>query len=152
MGAGGPYPRCVDRLTPSARAFIESGVLAHLITLNQDGTPHVTLTWIGTDDEKVVFATFPDQRKLDNMRRDPRVTLSMQAREQGDEFLLPYLVVQGRARVTEGGALEVMDRLANHYIGPGAKFPMRDAPPGFVTHVTVERIYGVGSWKEAQGA
>ncbi len=80
------------------------------------------------------------------MRRDPRVTVSFQARENTSKGLHPYAVVSGRARLTEGGALEVMDRLAPAYLGPGATFPMRDVPPGFVVHLAIERIYGVGPW------
>jgi hypothetical protein len=38
--------------------------------------------------------------------------------------------------------------LAEHHIGPGARYPMRDVPPGIVTHVTVEEIYGQGPWRE----
>ena len=43
-----------------------------------------------------------------------------------------------------------MDRLAEYYIGPGAEFPMRDAPPGFVVHVAIERVYGLGPWKDQE--
>jgi hypothetical protein len=58
------------------------------------------------------------------------------------------VVIRGRASITEGGALEVMDRLAEHYIGPGATYPMRDVPPGVVTHVTIDEIYGIGPWRD----
>jgi hypothetical protein len=43
-----------------------------------------------------------------------------------------------------------MDRLAEFYIGPGQKFPMRDVPEGVVNRVAVEKIYGVGPWRSAQ--
>jgi hypothetical protein len=55
-------------------------------------------------------------------------------------------VIQGKGTVTEGGALEWMDHLSQFYLGPGTRFPRRDVPPGYVTRVTVERIYGVGPW------
>jgi hypothetical protein len=99
------------------------------------------------------MATFfyPEQRKLRNLRRDPRVVLSVQAKEFSGQGLWPYAVIQGRVdRITEGGALAVMDRLAEFYIGPGQQYPMRDAPEGLVLHVTVDRVYGQGPW--AQGA
>jgi hypothetical protein len=41
-----------------------------------------------------------------------------------------------------------MDRLAEHYIGPEATYPMRDVPPGVVTHVTIDEIYGIGPWRD----
>lgn len=62
--------------------------------------------------------------------------------------LHPYLVARGTARISEGDAMPVMDRLAEAYIGPGARFPNRDMPDGYVVHVTVERIYGLGPWAD----
>jgi PPOX class probable F420-dependent enzyme len=135
------------------REFLATGPLAHVVTLDPDGTPFVTLAWAGVDSEELVFATFfaTDQRKLRNLRRDPRVSLSFQAKEHTGDGLHPYLVVRGTARITEGRALEVMDALAEHYIGPGARFPMRDVPSGVVTHVAVEEIYGQGPWQNDGG-
>ena len=132
------------------RELLATGPLAHVVTIDPDGTPHVTLSWAGFDGDELVMATFYrlDQRKLANMRRDPRVVVSFQAKEPGDGFLWPYAVIQGRARITHGGALEVMDRLAEAYLGPGQRYPMRDAPEGVVVHVEVDRIYGVGPWSE----
>jgi PPOX class probable F420-dependent enzyme len=136
----------------SVREFLATGPLAHVVTLGPDGTPHVSLAWAGFEGDDLVFATFfnPDQHKIRNLRRDPRVTVSFQAKEHTGQGLHPYLVVRGRATVTEGGALAVMDRLAEFYIGPGQRFPMRDVPEGVVTRVAVERIYGAGPWRSSQ--
>jgi PPOX class probable F420-dependent enzyme len=141
----------VPAIPTSARELLATGTLAHVVTLDPDGAPHVTLSWAGFDGDEVVLATFfmLEQKKLQNLRRDPRIALSFQAHEHTGEGLHPYLVIQGRARITEGGALEVMDRLAEAYIGPGARYPLRDAPPGVVIHVTVDRVYGQGPWSEA---
>ena len=128
------------------RDLLATGPLGHVVTLNEDGTPHVTLAWVGIDGEELVWASFFDQHKLDSLRRDPRITISFQAKEHTGEGLHPYLVVEGRARITQGGALEVMDRLSEAYIGPGEVYPWRDAPSGLVIHVTVDRFYGVGPW------
>src|SRR6476659_4732268 len=76
-----------------ARRFLATGPLAHVITLDPEGSPHVSLAWAGFEGDQVVFSSFFDQRKLANLRRDPRVTLSFQANENVDkEFLHPYLV------------------------------------------------------------
>ena len=132
------------------REFLATGPLAHVVTLAPDGTPHVSLAWAGCDGDEVVFATFnPDQHKIRNLRRDPRVTLSFQANEHSGQGLHPYLVLSGRAVLTEGGSLPLMDRLSEFYIGPGRQFPMREVPPGAVIHVAVDKIYGVGSWRQA---
>jgi PPOX class probable F420-dependent enzyme len=138
----------VTGLDARARAFLAAGPLAHVITLNEDGTPHVSLAWAGADGDQVVFASFFDQRKIANLRRDPRITLSFQANDNPEkEFLHPYLVIGGRATVTSGGAMPVMDRLAPLYLGAGARFPNREMPDGFVIHVDIERVSGVGSWR-----
>ena len=135
------------------RDFLGTGPLAHVVTLDPDGTPHVTLAWAGFDGDELVMATFfmLGQKKLRNLRRDPRVVLSFEATEHTGEGLHPYVVIQGRARITEGGALEVMDHLAQYYLGPGQRYPMREVPAGVVVHVTVERIYGQGPWMEEAG-
>jgi PPOX class probable F420-dependent enzyme len=140
----------MSKISPSIRDLLATGPLGHVVTIDPDGTPHVTLAWVGVDGDELVWATFFDQFKIDCLRRDPRTAISFQAHEHTGEGLHPYLVVQGRARLEEGGALEVMDRLAEAYIGPGAVFPMRDFPPGLVIHVTVDRIYGVGPWVDTE--
>ena len=133
-----------------AREFLATGPLAHVVTLNPDGTPHVSLAWTGVDDDDgIVWSSFSDQHKFDNLRRDPRIALSFQAHERGGEPLHPYLVIRGRATIEPGGALEVMDRLAEFYIGPGQKSPMRDVPPGLTVRVAVDEVYGQGPWRKA---
>jgi hypothetical protein len=81
------------------------------------------------------------------VRRDPRVTLSFEGTRVHPPGLKEYLVVHGRARLEEGGAPELLQRLAHVYLGPGVKFPpMDDPPPGYTMHVSVERVGGVGPW------
>jgi PPOX class probable F420-dependent enzyme len=138
-------------ISDAVRDFLATGPLGHVVTLDPDGTPHVTLAWVGVDGDELIWATFFDQHKLDSLRRDPRITISFQANEHTGEGLHPYLVAQGQAKITDGGALEVMDRLAQAYIGPGSRFPQRDFPDGFVVHVTVSRVYGLGPWSGEQG-
>ena len=132
-----------------ARDFLATGPLAHIVTINPDGSPHVSLAWAGVDGDGLIWSSFSDQHKFDNLRRDPRVTLSFQAHESGGEGLHPYLVIAGTATIEPGGALEVMDRLAEFYIGPGQQFPMRNVPPGLTVRVVVDKVYGVGSWRQA---
>jgi PPOX class probable F420-dependent enzyme len=137
----------VAMIPDSARRVLESDALAHVATIGPDGQPHVTLAWVGLDGDEIVFATLPDQRKLANVRSDPRVTISIETSKVNDYGLREYLVVYGKGRVTEGGGPELLQRLAYTYLGPDVKFPpMPDPPPGFVTRVTVERLGGVGPW------
>jgi PPOX class probable F420-dependent enzyme len=137
----------VTGLPDSARAVIESGALAHLVTLNPDGSPQVTCVWVGLDGDEIVCAHLPRHRKIENMERDPRVALSIEAEGANEFGLRHYLIAYGRARITEGGAPQLLQRLAETYLGPGTVFPpMPDPPPGYVTHITVERLAGVGPW------
>ena len=135
-------------LPQSARELIESGALAHLVTLNADGSPQVTCIWVGLEQDEIVSGHLSvDQPKLRNIARDPRVALSIEGTEIQPPGLKQYLVIHGRARIVEGGAPELLQRLARVYLGPGVTFPpMADPPPGRVLHVTVERIGGVGPW------
>ena len=135
-------------LPQEARALLESDAVAHVVTLDEDGGPQVTAAWVGLDGDEIVFATLPDQRKLRNLRRDPRIALSIPTTITNEWGLLEYLVVYGTARVTEGGAAELLQRLAHTYLGPDVIFPgMPDPPPGYVTRITLERFGGVGPWK-----
>jgi PPOX class probable F420-dependent enzyme len=132
----------------AARELIESEALAHLVTLEPDGRPQVSCVWVGLEDRDIVFASLGDRRKLDNIRRDPRVSLSIEGTRTNEMGLREYLVVHGSARIEEGGEPELLQRLAYTYIGPDAKFPpMDDPPPGVVVHIVPERLGGVGPWR-----
>ena len=140
------------RVPDEARWILESDLLAHVTTIDPDGRPQTTLAWVGLEGDEVVFATLPDQRKLRNLRRDPRITISIQTERVTPYGLHEYLVIYGTARVTDGGGPEVLQRLAHTYLGPDVTFPpMPDPPPGFVTRVTVDRLGGVGPWNEPTG-
>ena len=138
------------RLPDSALRLFELGSLAHLVTLNSDGSPQVSCVWVGLDDDEIVSGHLAaDQRKLRNVVRDPRVALSIEGTEIHPPGLKEYLVVHGRARLVEGGAAELLQRLAYVYLSPDVKFPpMDNPPPGNVMHITVDRIGGVGPWVE----
>jgi PPOX class probable F420-dependent enzyme len=127
------------------RTVIESGPLAHLVTLNPDGSPQVTVVWIGVEDDEIVSGHLFEHRKVRNVRRDPTVALSFEAPGANAIGMRNYVVLYGRARITEGGAPELLQRLAHVYVGPDVGFPpMPDPPPGFVTRITVDRIAGLG--------
>jgi PPOX class probable F420-dependent enzyme len=133
-----------------ARRVLASDALAHLVTLNADGSPQVTCVWLGLDGDEIATAHLFRQQKIRNVERDPRVTLSIESDKTNPMGLREYLVVHGRARIDEGGAPELLQELARTYLGEGVKFPtMPDPPPGFVMRTSVERLGGVGPWAEA---
>ncbi|MDQ3455132.1 MAG: TIGR03618 family F420-dependent PPOX class oxidoreductase [Actinomycetota bacterium] len=139
-------------LNAAARQLIESGALAHLVTLDDDGSPQVSVVWMAAaEDGGELQAAHLDarQRKLRNIRRDPRVTVSFESDQANEIGMKHFLVVHGEAYVTEGGAPELLHDLAQIYVGPGTTFPpMPDPPPGFITHVRITRIGGTGPWRD----
>lgn len=135
-----PIPTAVQQL-------VERGPIAHVVTLNPDGSPQVTMAWVGIEDDEIVIGTIPDQAKLRNLRRDPRVAVSIVTGQRNAYGLDEYVVLHGRARVTDGGAPELLQRLARTYLGPDVRFPpMPDPPPGWIIRITVDRIAGIGPW------
>jgi PPOX class probable F420-dependent enzyme len=137
----------VADLHPEAIELIESDALAHMVTLNPDGSPQVTCVWVGLDDGEIVSAHLGRYQKIKNIERDPRVAISMEGEGLSDRGLRRYLVIRGTARIQEGGGPEVLQRLAHTYIGPDAKYPpMDDPPPGYVIRLTPEKIGGEGPW------
>ena len=135
-------------LNDAAREALAAGHLAHLVTLNADGSPQVAIVWVGIEDGEIVSAHLSSgQQKLHNLRRDPRAVLSMETGGRNEHGLDHYLVVHGTARVTEGGAPELLQRLAHVYLGPDVKFPpMEEPPPGFVVRIAPTKVAGVGPW------
>ena len=131
----------------SARVVLEGPGLAHLVTIGAGGAPQVSCVWVGIEDGGIVFASLGPRRKLDNIRADPRVALSIEGDAHNQLGLRDYLVVHGTARITEGGGPELLQRLAHTYLGPDVTFPpMEDPPPGVVVRIAPERFGGSGPW------
>jgi PPOX class probable F420-dependent enzyme len=137
------------KLPESAVALIESGRHGHLVTINADGSPQVSMVWVGIEHDELCIASLTPRKKLENVRRDPRVAVSFEAAEADGESLLPYLTVLGTARVTEGGGPALLQRLAQVYLGPGVKFPPGENPPeGWIMRIEPQRWHGHGPWAE----
>ena len=137
-------------ISPELRRLVESGPLAHLSTINADGSPQVSVIWLGLDGDELVTAHMRrDQLKLRNIDRDPRVVLSFEAPRAPGVFLAHYAVVRARATISEPteDAWELLNRLTKVYMAPDAEFP---APrgEGHLVRYTVERVGGVGPWAD----
>jgi PPOX class probable F420-dependent enzyme len=129
------------RLNTVTRAAVDSGRLVHLATINPDGTPQVTCVYVGWDGDEIVAGHLADHLKLHNIRRDPRVTLSVES-DLPVEGFSPYLVIKGVARVEEGGAVDVLRKITNGQFPPAGD----NYPPGFVTRIVPRKISGTGPW------
>lgn len=137
-------------LQEAARTFlVDSAPIAHVVTLNADGSPHVTMAWVDVDDGDLLIGTLFDQKKLGNVRRDPRVTVSFESPVTRPPGLREYLVIDGMAVVEEGGGSQLLSRLGKRYLGPDVDFPpMPNPPPGFVTRITPTSVRGIGPWSD----
>ena len=136
----------MNALSPELRALIEAGPLAHLATINADGTPQVSVIWIGLDGDDVVSGHLNWYAKLRNIDRDPRVVLSFDAPREPGVVMNPYAVLQARAAIEPSDRTwDLLNRLAKVYIAPDAEFP---APrrPGWIIRYQVTRVGGVGPW------
>ncbi len=108
-------------LPPEVRALFAGANYAHVATVMRDGAPHSVPVWVGLEGDRVAFLSSPNSVKARNLRRDPRVSISVTDAAQ------PTSMAQVRGRVGEilegDPAWTIIDRIAHKYIG--APYPMR---------------------------
>jgi PPOX class probable F420-dependent enzyme len=136
----------MTELTPELRDLIASGPLTHVTTINADGSPQVTVVWIGLDGDDLLSGHMARYRKVRNVERDPRAALSFTAPRDSSAFLNLYAVLEARATVSEGGAWDLLNRLTKVYMGPDVEFPAPRRDGGFIIRYSIERVGGVGPW------
>ena len=102
-------------LDPEIRRILDDATLVHLATVLPDGAPHSVTIWAAPYGDRIAILTGPDSLKARNMRRDPRVALSLTPADN------PFLPVAIRGRVVEwiegDAAWEIIDPIAMNYIG-----------------------------------
>ena len=116
-------------LDPKVSALLSRPNFAHLATLMPDGSPNTTPVWIGVRDDRLLIGTGESSLKVRNLRRDPRLSLSVV------DFHDPYEEVQIRGHVVEfrdDSQFEIMDEISRKYTGK--EFPFRN-PTGRVALV-----------------
>jgi PPOX class probable F420-dependent enzyme len=126
------------KLPESARKMLQDKAYGHVVTQGSDGSPQVTMVWVDAEGDEVLFNTAEGRKKPQNLRRDPRVVISVQDRNNPQA----YLLVHGRASLTEAGADAHIDKLAHRFLGVD-KYPYRQ--PGerrVLVRVAVDRIGG----------
>ncbi len=108
-------------LNEKARKLIEEPNFGYLATVMEDGSPQVSPVWVDLENGYVSFNTARGRVKERNLRRDPRVTLTVVNHENPYE----YAVIRGRlAGDTHDGADENIDKLAKKYLGKD-EYPFR---------------------------
>ena len=97
------------------RTVLDGTPIAHLASLLPDGSPHSVPMWIGTHGDRIAVLTGPDSRKAKNLRRDPRVAISLTPPDH------PFQPIIIRGRVVEwidgDAGWDIIDAIANKYIG-----------------------------------
>ncbi|MEV0675512.1 PPOX class F420-dependent oxidoreductase [Actinosynnema sp. NPDC050436] len=136
----------MSTLPPELRELVESGPMVHLSTINADGSPQVTVIWVGLDGDDLVSGHMSRHLKLRNIERDPRVVLSFDAPRTPEVFLNEYAVLRARATVEPSDqAWDLLDRLTKVYMSPDDTFPVPRGP-GYVVRYKIDRIGGIGPW------
>ena len=127
-------------LPQSVKKIMQDKAYGHVVTFNADGKPQVTMVWMDVEGDEVLFNTADGRLKPRNLRRDPRVVVSVQDRNDPQSSM----VFHGKASITEVGADEHIDKLAKRFLGAD-KYPFRR--PGekrLIVRITVDRIGGYG--------
>jgi len=93
----------VAALTDFDRELLHGRNYAHVVTLHPDGRPHVTVTWIDERDGAVLVNTAAGRVKVNNVRHDPRVAVSVY--DQADPYRA--ISIEGEVReIVEGEEAE----------------------------------------------
>jgi PPOX class probable F420-dependent enzyme len=127
-------------LPQSVKKILEDKAYGHVVTFRPDGKPQVTMVWMDVEGDEALFNTAEGRVKPQNLRRDPRVIVSVQDRNDPQS----YLVLHGKAAITEPGADAHIDKLAKRFLGAD-KYPFRR--PGekrLIVRIKVDRIGGYG--------
>jgi PPOX class probable F420-dependent enzyme len=127
-------------LPQSVKKLLQDKAYGHVVTYNDKGSAQLTMVWMDAEGDDVLFNTSEGRRKSQNLRRDPRIIVSVQDRNDPQAHAVFY----GKARVTEAGADEHIDKLAKRFLGAD-KYPFRQ--PGekrLIVRISVDRIGGFG--------
>ncbi|MFD8755125.1 PPOX class F420-dependent oxidoreductase [Kitasatospora sp. NPDC059577] len=131
-------------LNDAVRALLDAPIPAVLATLNPDGSPQMSVVWVGRDGDDVLVSTAAGRRKERNLRRDPRAGLTVY--DPTDP--LRYVEIRGRVTVTEDPGRSVAVALAEQYEGPGAGQEYLDLPEEVVrvvVRITPTKVIGTAT-------
>ena len=127
------------KIPESLKKVLEDKAYGHVVTFNAQGNPEITMVWLDVEGDELLFNTAEGRRKPDNIRRDPRVIVSVQDRNNPQA----YAVFHGKGRVTDANADAHIDKLAKRFLGAD-KYPFRQ--PGekrLIIRIGMDRISGV---------
>ncbi len=129
------------------QALLGTDAVAHVWTMNPDGSPQVSVVWVIARDDQILFGTAGNSIKARNLAANPKVILSVEDTERSERGFQRHLVVHGRAVIEPGPDPVLMDQLAMKYTGLRRHpLALRDSPTAVVVRVSVDRIGGHGPW------
>ena len=124
-------------LPQPVRTLLNDKAYGHVVTLTAKGQPRVTMVWMDVDGNEVLFNTAEGRKKVEDLRRDPRVIVSVQDRNNPQS----YAVFHGKARtITEEGARAHIDKLAKRFLG--VEYPGPPTETRLIVRISVDRIGG----------
>ena len=126
-------------LPKPVKTLLENKAYGHVVTLTAKGQPRLTMVWMDVDGDEVLFNTAEGRNKIKDLRRDPRVTVSV----QDSKAPQAYAVFHGKARITEEGARAHIDKLTKRFLGVD-KYPGPPTEKRLIVRISVDRISGVG--------
>lgn len=119
----------------------DTPVFASVATIQPDGSPQVSVTWLARDGDDLLFSTTVGRRKEKNLRRDPRVTVLINPHNAP----YTYAEIRGTAELTTEGGQELIDQLSRKYTGKDyADFnpAAADDDPRVVVRITPRKVVG----------
>jgi PPOX class probable F420-dependent enzyme len=122
------------KLEPPVRALLSRSNFAHVSTIMPDGSPNNSPVWIDVQDDRILISSEEGSLKVRNLRRDPRVAISVV------DFHDPYEELQIRGRVVEfrdDSQSEFLDKISQKYIGKA--YPDRDLAGVVVLVIEVDK-------------
>jgi PPOX class probable F420-dependent enzyme len=138
----------VVSISAPAQALLGSDAVAHAWTNNADGSPQVSVVWVIAHGDEIIFGTDQNSRKAKNLRRDPRIILSIEDSERNERGFQRHLVIRGRATIEPTPDPVVMDRLAATYGFRHHPLALHDSPDAVMVRVVIDRVSGVGPWAD----
>jgi PPOX class probable F420-dependent enzyme len=130
----------VVELNEKQQQLLKEPNLAHVVTLMKDGTPQSTPVWVDFAGGYVLINTAEGRQKPRNLRRDPRVALSVVDRNRFGN----YVEVRGRVvEITTEGAEEHYAAMARKYLGPEAKPRMAPGEQRLIVKIEPSYVGGM---------
>ena len=126
----------MTELSQEAQKLIDESHLAHIVTLMKDGAPQVSPVWVDHDGTHILINTAEGRQKPRNMRRDPRVAVSIVDHKNSSR----YLLARGKVvEITTEGAWDHIGKLSEKYTG-SSDYPRQEGQVRLIIKMLPEHL------------